>query len=66
MIAVRSKNFLLASLFFATLIPTLIPVVMAPVAGLQLTYQQFLLVIGVAGNAHVGMTAFFFMGDKRY
>jgi hypothetical protein len=66
MVAVRSKNFLLASLFFATLIPTLIPVVMAPVAGFQLTYQQFLLVIGVAGNAHVGMTAFFFMGDKRY
>jgi hypothetical protein len=66
MIEVRSKPFLLTSLFLATLVPTLIPVIAVPITGLQLTYSQFLLVIGVIGNAHVGMTAFFFLGDARY
>jgi hypothetical protein len=66
MIAVRSKNFLLTSLFFATLILTLIPVIAAPLTGFALTYHQFILVIGLIGNAHVGMTLWFFLGDSRY
>jgi hypothetical protein len=66
MIQIRSKNFILTSLFLATLVPTLVPVIAVPINGLQLTYSQFLLVIGVIGNVHVGMTAFFFIGDDRY
>jgi hypothetical protein len=65
MLTVRSENFLIASLFLGTLVPTLTPVIFALVASLWLTYRDFVLVIGAIGNVHVRMTAWFFMGDDR-
>lgn len=65
-VAARSKNFLLTSLFLATIVPTVLPAIFVPLTGFHLTWAQFVIVIGVIGNAHVGMTAFFFMGDNRY
>jgi hypothetical protein len=65
MITVRSKNFLIASLFLGTLVPTLAPAIFAPVASLQLARRDFVLVIGAIGNVRVRMTRWFFMGDDR-
>ncbi len=66
MTTVRSKNFLFGVLFLVTGGLTLLPAIVVPFVNLQLSWAQFVLLIGVIGNMHVGMTGFFFVGDARY
>lgn len=64
MIELRSKNGLFLSLFTITVVMIALPQIFAP--STHPTWIQFVVLVGVIGNAHVGMTAFFYLGDKRY
>lgn len=64
MIALRSRDGLYLSLFVATV--TLIALPVAFASSSHPSWTQFVVVVGIMGNAHVGMTAFFCIGDDRY
>jgi hypothetical protein len=66
LVELRDRNVLFKSLFWATLVLTAVPAVAVPLSGIQFSYSKFTYLIGAVGVAHVGMTAFFFMGDRRY
>ena len=61
-----TKNSMFVALFFATLVPTILPVIFVPLTSFKPSWNQFLFLIGLLGNVHVGMTAFFYFGDRRY
>jgi hypothetical protein len=62
----RDRNAFFNMLFLVTAIPIALPLIYVPSFGVTPNWNQFLFFVGVIGNVHVGMTAFFFLGDKRY
>src|SRR5215813_2839765 len=62
----RCKNALFLTLGLVTAIPTILPAVAASATSIRPSWQAFVVLIGILGNAHVGMTGFFFVAEPRY
>lgn len=62
----RKKNTLFLALAVVTFIPTALPAIVVPFTAFQPSWTQFVFLIGILGNVHVGMTGFFYLGDRRY
>jgi hypothetical protein len=63
---VRSKQTLFHALFWITLFFTVLPPAAIAISGFHVAYSKIVYLIGILGVSHVGMTAFFFVGDRRY
>ena len=63
--SLRHKNALFLLLGLVTAIPTILPAVAASATSIRPGWQEFVLLLGFLGNAHVGMT-FFFVAEPRY
>ena len=57
--SLRRKNALFLLLGLVTAIPTILPAVAASATSIRPSWQAFVVLIGILGNAHVGMTGFF-------
>ena len=56
--SLRHKNALFLLLGLVTAIPTILPAVAASATSIRPGWQEFVLLLGFLGNAHVGMTFF--------
>src|SRR4029077_7425506 len=63
--SLRCKNALFLSLGLVTAIPTILPAVALSATSIRPSWQEFVVLIGFLGNAHVGKT-FFFVAEPRY
>lgn len=64
--ALTRKTIFVGALFAVTILPMVYYFAVARDTGTQASFATLLFVIGILGVTHVGMTSYFYVGDRRY